>query len=189
MMIASPTTTSAAATTMTKNAMIWPSTVPFARAKVTSVRFTELSISSMHMNTTMALRRTRTPTAPIVNRIAASTRYQDKVMTPPRWRSSGSRPGVLYLWVRSQARSPTLTPVQRCRVEGAERGVRGAELLPPDGSRHLVGLLGFEAGGERVLGDPAVGKDRRDGDRVGPCEHTRARQRPLPLGEEAGPRE
>ena len=59
---------------MTKNAMIWPSTVPVARAKVTRVRFTELSISSTHMNTTMALRRTSTPTAPMVNRIAASTR-------------------------------------------------------------------------------------------------------------------
>src|SRR3712207_8753613 len=68
MMIARPTTTSAAATTMTKKAMTWPSSVPVARAKVTSVRFTELSISSTHMNTTMALRRTRTPTAPMVNR-------------------------------------------------------------------------------------------------------------------------
>ena len=44
------------------------------RAKVTSVRFTALSISSTHMNTTIALRRTSTPTAPMVNSSADSTR-------------------------------------------------------------------------------------------------------------------
>src|SRR4028119_2435262 len=64
MMMARPTTTSAAATTMTKNAIIWPSMVPVARAKATSVRLTELSISSTHMNTPMALGGTSTPPAP-----------------------------------------------------------------------------------------------------------------------------
>ena len=74
MMMASPTTTSAAATTITKNAMIWPSRVPLIREKVTSARLTALSISSTHMNSTIALRRTSTPTAPMVNSAADSTR-------------------------------------------------------------------------------------------------------------------
>src|SRR5579875_3767757 len=73
MMIASPTTTSAAATVMTKNAITCPSTSPLIREKVTSERLTALSISSTDMNTTIALRRTRTPTAPIVNSAAEST--------------------------------------------------------------------------------------------------------------------
>ena len=74
MMIARPTTTSAAATTMTKNAMIWPLRSPLIRANVTSARFAAFSISSMHMNSTIALRRTSTPAAPMVNKIAESTR-------------------------------------------------------------------------------------------------------------------
>ena len=44
------------------------------REKVTSVRLTALSISSTDMNMTIALRRTSTPTAPIVNRMADSAR-------------------------------------------------------------------------------------------------------------------
>src|SRR3712207_7485768 len=74
MMIASPTTTSAAATTMTKNAAIWPSRLPWTRAKVTSARFEALSISSTHMNTTIALRRVGTPTQPFVDNRADRTR-------------------------------------------------------------------------------------------------------------------
>jgi hypothetical protein len=74
MMIARPTTTSAAATTMTKKAMTWPSRAPLMRAKVTRLRLTALSISSMHMNTTIALRRTSTPTAPMENSSADSSR-------------------------------------------------------------------------------------------------------------------
>src|ERR671933_982622 len=66
MMIASPTTTSAAATTITKNAATCPSRLPLTREKVTSARFEAFSISSTHMKTTMALRRVRTPTLPIV---------------------------------------------------------------------------------------------------------------------------
>ena len=73
MMIASPTTTSAAATTMTKNARTWPVRLPCRRLNVTSARLVALSISSTPMNTMIALRRTRTVVAPIENRIAAST--------------------------------------------------------------------------------------------------------------------
>src|SRR5690606_8459221 len=74
MMMASPTTTSAAATTITKKAMTCPSTVPAIRAKVTSVRLTALSISSTHMKTTIALRRTSTPTTPMLNSNADSSK-------------------------------------------------------------------------------------------------------------------
>ena len=70
MMIARPTTTSAAATTMTKNAMIWPLRSPLMRENVTSARLAAFSISSTHMKTTIALRRSSTPSDPMVNRIA-----------------------------------------------------------------------------------------------------------------------
>ena len=43
------------------------------RLNVTRARFAALSISSIHMNSTIALRRISTPTAPIVNRTEAST--------------------------------------------------------------------------------------------------------------------
>ena len=66
-MMASPTTTSQAATTMVKNATAWPSSSPCMRAKVTNARLAALSISSTHMNITIALRRTSTPAAPMVN--------------------------------------------------------------------------------------------------------------------------
>ena len=70
-MIASPTTTSAAATTIVKNAKTCPSRLPCIRAKATNARFEALSISSTHMNTTMALRRNSMPNAPRLNSIAA----------------------------------------------------------------------------------------------------------------------
>src|SRR5205085_3996145 len=70
MMMARPTTTSAAATTMTKNAMICPLRSPLIRENVTSARLAAFSMSSTHMKTTIALRRRSTPTDPMVNRIA-----------------------------------------------------------------------------------------------------------------------
>src|SRR5690606_17684355 len=82
-MIASPMTTSAAATTRTKKVASWPSRVPKARPADTRVRLTALSISSTHMNITRALRRTRMPIAPIAKRAAASSMYQS-VIGPPR---------------------------------------------------------------------------------------------------------
>jgi hypothetical protein len=51
--------------------MIWPSRLPCIREKATSVRLQALSISSMHMKTTIAFRRISTPVAPIVNNRAA----------------------------------------------------------------------------------------------------------------------
>src|SRR5882757_175614 len=70
-MIASPTTTSAAATTIVKKAMIWPSRLPCIREKATNARLQALSMSSTHMNTTIAFRLISTPVAPIVNNRAA----------------------------------------------------------------------------------------------------------------------
>jgi hypothetical protein len=43
-------------------------------ANDTNVRFAALSINSMHMNITSVLRRTRRPTAPIVNSAADNVR-------------------------------------------------------------------------------------------------------------------
>jgi hypothetical protein len=68
--IARPTTTSQAATTIVKNAMTWPCRFPVIFAKVTKARLAALSINSIHIKTTIAFLRTTTPTAPIENRIA-----------------------------------------------------------------------------------------------------------------------
>ena len=73
-MIARPTATSAAATTSVKNTITWPRMSFNDFANATNVRFTELSISSTHMNITMTLRRTSRPTAPIVKMTEANTR-------------------------------------------------------------------------------------------------------------------
>ena len=71
-MMASPTATSAAAIVITKNTMICPSAAPWARPKATNARFAAFSMSSMDMKITSGFRRTRTPTTPMVNRIADS---------------------------------------------------------------------------------------------------------------------
>src|SRR5579862_3513641 len=71
-----PTTTSAAATVITKNTTAWPPMSSSMRANVTKVRLTALSISSTHMNMTSTLRRMSRPTAPMVNSTAATVRYQ-----------------------------------------------------------------------------------------------------------------
>ena len=76
--IASPTLTSAAATTMIKNTKIWASLAKVADAfatalmacileKATNNKFTALSINSTHMKIIIALRRIKTPITPIVN--------------------------------------------------------------------------------------------------------------------------
>ena len=74
-MMPRPTTTSAAATTSTKNTAVWPSMLPTVLDRATKQRLTALSISSMHINITSGLRRTSTPTAPMPNSTAPSTRY------------------------------------------------------------------------------------------------------------------
>ncbi len=59
---------------MTKKAMTCPDNWPDARDAVTRTRLAAFSISSTPMNAMMASRRTSTVTAPILNRMAASTK-------------------------------------------------------------------------------------------------------------------
>ena len=74
--MANPTAASAAATAMTKKAKSTPSMDWRKRERVTNVRLTELSINSMHMKTTIALRRVKAPITPMVKRIPLRTRYK-----------------------------------------------------------------------------------------------------------------
>ena len=71
-MMARPTTTSAAATTITNSTATWPSSEPNPHPAATKLRFTALSMSSTDMNMMRALRRTSMPAAPIEKRMAAS---------------------------------------------------------------------------------------------------------------------
>src|SRR5712692_7396138 len=77
MMIPKPTAASAAATVITIKTNNWPETSRKKLENATKVRFTALSISSMHMNIEITLRLIITPTTPIVNRTAESARYHE----------------------------------------------------------------------------------------------------------------
>src|SRR5437588_6492205 len=61
-----PTTASAAATVIDINAKSWPSEFWSCREKVTRVKLTAFSISSMQTRITSGLRRTRMPIAPMM---------------------------------------------------------------------------------------------------------------------------
>lgn len=65
--IASPTAASAAATVITKNTNNCPTELPKKEEKATKLRFAELSISSMHIKTTIAFRLVKTPATPTMN--------------------------------------------------------------------------------------------------------------------------
>ena len=73
-MIARPMAASAAATVIIKNTKTWPFIVPRNDEKAINTRFTEFSISSIHIKTIMTFLRTRTPITPIVKRIRARIR-------------------------------------------------------------------------------------------------------------------
>src|SRR6266849_9080416 len=77
MMIPKPTAASAAATVITMKTNNCPETSREKLEKATKVRFTALSISSMHMNIEITLRLIITPTTPIVNSTADSARYHE----------------------------------------------------------------------------------------------------------------
>ena len=93
-----PTTTSAAATTITKNTAVWPSMSSSCTDRATNDRLAALSISSMHMNITSGLRRMSRPTAPIENSSAAEQQvpgrrggdHGDHDASSPRRRASPS---------------------------------------------------------------------------------------------------
>ena len=81
-MMPRPTTTSAAATTITKNTVVCPPMSLELRLRAaTKLRLTALSISSTHISMMSGLRRTSTPTVPMPNSTAASTRYHVVVGT------------------------------------------------------------------------------------------------------------
>src|ERR1700733_13223111 len=94
--MASPTTTSAAATTMTKKATTCPSRFPCSRAKETNARLHAFSMSSMLMNTRIALRRMSTPIAPMANRMTARNPYAAGLTAAP--------PARLQTKARSESR-------------------------------------------------------------------------------------
>ncbi|MNC98133.1 hypothetical protein D3C83_160020 [compost metagenome] len=73
-MIARPTAASAAATVTTKNAMIWPSTVPRKRSTATNARLAALSITSTDSRIVMRFRRRKTPAVPMENSTADRAR-------------------------------------------------------------------------------------------------------------------
>ena len=66
--IAKPTATSAAATTMIKKTRICPFPSPLYDEKAASKRFTELSINSTHPKMMMAFLRIKTPKTPRQNK-------------------------------------------------------------------------------------------------------------------------
>src|SRR3954449_933415 len=71
-----PTTTSEAAIAITAIANTWPSSWPRRRANAIRARFAPLSMISTESRMISGLRLTRTPTAPVTNSRAATTRYQ-----------------------------------------------------------------------------------------------------------------
>src|SRR4051812_16206352 len=100
-------------------------------------------MSSTHMNITSGLRRTRSPTAPMVNRVAASSRYQVSVTSTcgpaPRLSLRGEGGGAL------RPRGPVLVvgSVRAGLLDGVgvgdlEVGVRGQIIAPlrPAGQNH-----------------------------------------------------
>src|ERR1043166_2374192 len=78
---ARPTAASAAATVITKNTMIWPSTLFRYRPAATNVMFTALSMISIDSRIVITLRRRNTPAVPIEKRIPDKTRYSLSVTT------------------------------------------------------------------------------------------------------------
>src|SRR3989304_3568731 len=86
-MIARPTATSPAAPVIKKKAKTCPAGEGRKRARATKLRLTALSISSMDMKMTRALRRVATPTTPTAKRKALKKRYAHRgtmgLLQPP----------------------------------------------------------------------------------------------------------
>ena len=104
MTIARPTAASAAATVITKNTMICPSTEPRARPKATNVRFTAFSMISIDSRIVIRLRRTNTPAVPIVNRIADSSEVV--VQASASWDVGGRLPAAARVTARDGPAPP-----------------------------------------------------------------------------------
>ena len=107
-----------------------------------------MSISSTHMNTTIALRRVSTPTQPIVNRIAESTRNGVALMS-----GASLVVGVAALGARSSAAH------RRCDLA-----------MSLARRRRRTDAAGREHARDRGLRRGAVGQQRRGVDGVVPGE-------------------
>src|SRR5579859_390660 len=131
--MARPTTTSAAATTITKKATTCPSRFPCSRANETNARLHAFSMSSTDMKIRIALRLISTPTAPMTNRMTARNTYAAGLMRPPRWRSESALADALCFLVRWQAGSRDFSlPGGPCfdlplRVDPLLRGQAGGD--------------------------------------------------------------
>src|SRR5919197_94468 len=145
--IASPTTASAAATTITISANSCPSRFCSCRENATSVRLTAFSISSMQTRTTTGLWRIMTPIAPSTKRIAATIRNQltgiDPTEPTETWPGSAA----------SSAASGTGSLPSRFRFRRADRLLRSGlgGRVRTFGRRRL---LGRAVPARQLLGSP-----------------------------------
>ncbi|KAG1647606.1 hypothetical protein GQR58_030464 [Nymphon striatum] len=153
-MIARPTTTSAAATTSTKNTEISPPMSLRSLPKVTNVRFTALSMSSTHMNMMSGFRRTSKP--------VAADRKQDRGKDQVPGRCEFHQASSLV----ASARSGSAPAAPGISGSGASspRGLRANMTAPTTAMpRGLVVGQGFggrvRCGGDRVdlLGNKRLG--------------------------------
>src|SRR4029453_12781849 len=175
-----PTTTSEAATAITASAQSSPGSAPPRRANVISARFAPLSMISSESRTISGLRRSRTPSAPVENRKAATTRYQA---------TSGPCTGLLPAFheraarvrVRAEDDGADGCDEQHDRRDLERQQVVGQE-QPPDLVRRAETGLDFRLVRELSAGLEADDDDHLDEDRAG-------REPPpdLPPGRSSGP--
>src|SRR3989304_4390321 len=178
MMVARPTAPPAAATVITKKTKTCPSREWRKRAKATKLRLTALSISSMDMKMTRALRRVATPATPTAKRKALRKRYAH----------SGTMDLSLQLSFGEDHR-PDHGREQdhRCQLEGDQVFAKedaahrlgiphspdGLEIVGAPRSQHNVGT---DAEGQ--LGQQEAGQDEPDADPDGVRADRRAVLRP-----------
>src|SRR5207237_1134696 len=123
-MMAMPTSTSAAATAITRKANTTPSSELRNRLSAANARFTALSISSMHMKTTSGLCRTRKPTAPMVKSAPLNSRkrYAAGISANPSHRQVHGADGG-----DQQEDGGHLDREEKLRVEGGADGLDVAD--------------------------------------------------------------
>ncbi len=108
MIIPKPTAASAAATVITIKTNNCPETSRKKLENATKVRFTALSINSMHMNIEITLRLISTPTTPIVNSTAESARYHESCGVIVNFRMPISSHAEMPCFARRRANEPPL---------------------------------------------------------------------------------
>src|ERR1700686_4143199 len=122
--IASPTTASAAATVIDMSANSWPSMFCSWREKTISVRLTAFSISSIEMRMTSGLRRTSTPTVPMVKRMPPRSKNQEASSCDPPMLSVLISPGSPRNHGEASdfVGSSQVVDLLAAEVDGADRG-------------------------------------------------------------------